>query len=141
MMLAVPRLLYAFGRDGFAPATLAAVHGRYRTPHHAIVVQSLLVAALATSGTFERLALLGNTAVLLCYAACCAAAWQLRRKDVRQTETRYEVPGAAVAPPIALVLIGWLLTGMTRTEWIAVAIVAVLATLVYAARPRTRAAP
>lgn len=134
MMLALPRLLFAFGRDGFAPAALAAVHSRFQTPHRAIVVQAILVAGLAVSGTFERLALLGNAAVLLSYMACCVAAWQLRRKDVRQTENRYEVPGAAIAPPIALLLIGWLLTAMTRAEWLAVALVTVVATVVYAAR-------
>jgi amino acid transporter len=136
MMLGVPRLLYAFARDGFAPAPLARIHERFQTPHHAIVVQSVLVAGLALSGTFERLALLGNAAVLLCYAACCAAAWQLRRKDVRQTATRHAIPGAAIAPPIALLLIGWLLTGMTRAEWIAVSLVALLAALVYAGRTK-----
>jgi len=29
------------------------------------------------------------------------------------TETRYDVPGGGIAPPIALCLIGWLLSGMT----------------------------
>ena len=114
MMLGVPRLLFAFARDGFAPARLAAVHPRFHTPHAAIVTQAALCAALAISGTFERLALLGNAAALLSYASCCAAAWQLRRKDVRMTEARYDVPGAAIAPPLALVFIAWLLTGMSR---------------------------
>jgi APA family basic amino acid/polyamine antiporter len=135
MMLGVPRLLFAFARDGFAPSALARIHDRFQTPHHAIAVQALLVAALAVSGTFERLALLGNAAVLLCYAACCAAAWQLRRKDVRQTGAkRHAIPGAAIAPPVALLLIGWLLTAMTRAEWLAVALVALIAAVVYAAR-------
>ena len=71
MMLGVPRLLFAFARDGFAPSALAAVHPAFHTPHVAIVVQAALVAALAISGTFERLALLGNAAVLLSYVACC----------------------------------------------------------------------
>ena len=60
MMLGVPRLLFAFARDGFAPSALAAVHPSFHTPHVAIVAQAALVAALAISGTFERLALLGN---------------------------------------------------------------------------------
>ena len=136
MMLGVPRLLFAFARDGFAPSALAAVHPAFHTPHVAIVAQAALVAALAISGTFERLALLGNAAVLLSYVACCAAAWQLRRKDVRMTETRYDVPGGAIAPPIALVLIGWLLSGMTAAEWAASAVVIAIAAVVYAARRR-----
>jgi basic amino acid/polyamine antiporter, APA family len=140
MMLGVPRLLFAFGRDGFAPRLLAAVHPRFHTPHVAIVVQAALIAGLAISGTFERLALLGNAAVLLSYVACCAAAWQLRRKDVRMTATRYDVPGGGIAPPIALVFIGWLLSGMTAAEWAASAVVVVLAALVYAVRrPRGEA--
>jgi basic amino acid/polyamine antiporter, APA family len=137
MMLGVPRLLFAFGRDGFAPSPLAAVHPAFHTPHVAIVVQAALVAALAVSGTFERLALLGNATVLLSYMACCAAAWQLRRKDVRMTETRYDVPGGGIAPPIALLLIGWLLSGMSAAEWAASAVVVAIALLVYfARRPR-----
>ena len=139
MMLGVPRLLFAFARDGFAPRALAAVHPGFHTPHVAIVAQAALVAALAVSGTFERLALLGNAAVLLSYVACCAAAWELRRKDVRMTETRYDVPGGGIAPPIALLLIGWLLSGMTAAEWAASAVVIAATAVVYAAR-RARSA-
>ena len=141
MMLGVPRLLFAFARDGFAPSALAAVHPAFHTPHVAIVVQAALVAALAISGTFERLALLGNAAVLLSYVACCAAAWQLRRRNVRMTDTRYDVPGGGIAPPIALVLIGWLLSGMTASEWAASAVVVAIAALVYAARRRPSGSP
>jgi amino acid transporter len=136
MMLGIPRLLFAFARDGFAPAGLAAVHPRFHTPHAAIATQAVLVGALAVSGTFERLALLGNAAALLSYGFCCAAAWQLRRKDVRMTEARYDVPGAAIGPPLALLFIAWLLTGMSRTEWAASAVVAAIAVGVYFLRRR-----
>ena len=139
MMLGVPRLLFAVARDGFAPPVLAAVHPSFHTPHVAIVVQAVIVAALAISGTFERLALLGNAAALLSYGACCAAAWQLRRRDVRMTETRYDVPGGGIAPPIALLFIGWLLTGISATEWISATVVVALAVLLYATQRRRSA--
>ena len=32
MTLSVPRMLFAFGRDGFLPAQVALIHERYRTP-------------------------------------------------------------------------------------------------------------
>jgi amino acid transporter len=134
MMLALPRLLFAFGRDGFAPAAVARVHPRFHTPHVAILVQAALVAGFAISGSFEQLALLSNAGGLLSYVMCCAAAWHLRRKKVRMTETRYDVPGGAIAPPIALVLIGWLLTGLSAAEWTACAVVAAVAVVVYAVR-------
>lgn len=136
MMLALPRLLFAFGRDGFAPAAVARVHPAFHTPHVAILVQAALVAALALSGTFEQLALLGNAGGLLSYVMCCAAAWQLRRKDVRLTETRYDVPGAAIAPPIAIAFIAWLLTGISRVEWTSAAVVATVAVIVFVVRRR-----
>src|SRR6185295_6084789 len=64
MTLAVPRALFAFGRDGFLPASLAAVHPRFRTPYIAIVVQTVIIFLLAASGTFEKLAILSNISVL-----------------------------------------------------------------------------
>jgi APA family basic amino acid/polyamine antiporter len=134
MMLALPRLLFAFGRDGFAPATVARIHPAFHTPHVAILVQAALVAALAISGTFEQLALLGNAGGLLSYVMCCAAAWQLRRRNVRMTDTRYDVPGGAIAPPIAILFIGWLLTGISRVEWASAAVVSAVAVIVYAVR-------
>ena len=136
MMLALPRLLFAFARDGFAPAPLAAVHPRFHTPHAAIVVQAALVAGFAISGSFEQLALLSNAGGLLSYVMCCAAAWELRRRDVRMTATRFDVPGAGIAPPIAIALIAWLLTGLSAAEWTASAVVATAAVVLYAVRRR-----
>src|SRR5262249_25056598 len=60
--LAVPRMLFAFGRDGFLPAPLARVHDRYNTPHVAILAQAVIVILLATSGTFEQLAVIADVA-------------------------------------------------------------------------------
>ncbi|GLC24351.1 APC family permease [Roseisolibacter agri] len=132
MTLGVPRILYAFGRDGFLPRVFAAVHPRYKTPHVAIVAQAVLTAALALSGGFERLALVANGAALLAYAACCAGAWQLRRKDVRQAGgVPFRTPFGSVAPALALLVIGWLMTGLTMNEWIALAVVLVLSVPAY----------
>jgi basic amino acid/polyamine antiporter, APA family len=131
MTLAVPRALFALGRDGFLPRALASVHPRWRTPHVAIATQSTLAWALAVSSGFERLAILANLATLLLYAACCAASWQLRRKDVRAGGTPFRVPGGAFAPVAALAVIAWLLTSITPPEWAVVAVVLAAASLVY----------
>ena len=54
-MLGSPRSLYALGRDGILPAALARVHPRFHTPHVAIVVYAMLIAALAVSSSFTQL--------------------------------------------------------------------------------------
>lgn len=131
MMLAVPRALYAFARDGFLPAALGRVHARYRTPWVAILVQALMVLSLAISSSFERLAVLATVSVLILYAACCAASWQLQRSAAVSGGDMGRVPLARVAPYLALGLIGWMLTGIHAAEWLAVGVCLAGGALIY----------
>jgi basic amino acid/polyamine antiporter, APA family len=140
MTLAVPRMLFAFGRDGFLPGALASVHPRYRTPHVAIVVQTALVLVLALFARFEQLAVAANVTALLVYAACCVAAAELRRRDVRSGGIPFRVPGGAAVPWLALAVIGWILWGLRAEEWRAAAVVVAAAAVVYLATARTRRA-
>jgi amino acid transporter len=141
MTLAVPRMLFAFGRDGFLPALLAAVHARFRTPHVAIIVQSLIVIALAVSGSFEKLAIIANGSVLLVYGACCLAVIQLRRRKVQEAGTPFRVPFAAVIPMLAFLIIVWLLTSLTADEWKALLVVVGVSIVAYVTSlPSRRAA-
>ncbi|MFL5406839.1 MAG: APC family permease [Myxococcales bacterium] len=140
MTLSIPRMLFAFARDGFLPARVAAVHPRYRTPHVAIAIQTAIAVLLAVTGTFEKLAILANAAILLVYAACALAAAELRRRDVRieGSAALRRVPAMAVVPWLALAAIAWLLASLEMREWIAVLAAAGGAVAIYAyARRRT----
>jgi len=138
MTLAVPRMLFAFGRDGFLPAGIAAVHDRYRTPHVAIALQAIVVIALAVSGSFETLAIIANGSILLVYVACCAAVLRLRRLDVRESGTPFHAPLGGIVPVLAIAVIVWLLTSLSLAEWRALFIVAVVASLAYVASLASR---
>jgi amino acid transporter len=142
MTLAVPRALYAFARDGRLPAAFGRVHPRHRTPHVAIWAQTALVWALAATGTFEPLAVLANVSTLTLYAACCAAAWALWRRDVRADASgdAPRVPFHPAVPPLALVVIAGILTSVTAREWAVVAGVLLLAAAGYALTRGRRAA-
>jgi APA family basic amino acid/polyamine antiporter len=131
MTLAVPRALFAFARDGFLPRPLASVHPRFHTPHVAIAVQSAIACAFAVTGTFEKLAILAILATLVLYGACCLAAWRLRRLDVRAGGTPFHLPATGAAPPAACLVILWMLTGVRREEWAALALVLVVASAVF----------
>lgn len=139
MTLAVPRALFALGRDGFLPRALASVHPRHRTPHVAIWAQAAVTAALAVTGEFERLAILANLATLLLYAACCLAAWQLRRRGVQAGGIPFRLPGGGVVPFLALAAIAWLLTSITLQEWAVAAGVVVASAVIYFATAGARA--
>ncbi|MFN2566063.1 MAG: APC family permease [Gemmatimonadaceae bacterium] len=139
MMLAVPRALFAFARDGFLPRAIAAVHPRYRTPHVAIAIQAALVFALALTSGFEALVILANLSVLTVYFACCVASWELKRRDVRGAGTPFRVPGGAAVPILACLVIVGLLSSITAREWASLAAVAMVAIAVFLATRGRRA--
>jgi APA family basic amino acid/polyamine antiporter len=141
MTLAVPRMLFAFARDGFLPAPLATVHSRFKTPYIAIIVQTLIVIVLAVTGSFEKLAIVANGSVLLVYAACCLAVIQLRRAGIQENATPFRVPFASVVPVVAVAVIAWLMTSLSADEWKALLVVLGVAVIVYASSlPSRRAA-
>ncbi|HKN64698.1 MAG TPA: amino acid permease [Gemmatimonadaceae bacterium] len=141
MTLAVPRMLFAFARDGFLPRAVASIHPTFRTPYWAIGLQTVIVAVLAATGTFERLAIVANGSVLLVYAACCLATVELRRRDVRAGGVPFRVPGAALFPWLALVVIISLLATLQLGEWVGVLAVLVAAAPVYVVTRSRRGAP
>jgi len=120
MSLSVPRMLFAFGRDGFLRGAVAAVHPRFQTPYVAIATQTAIVVALAVSGSFEKLVIVADGAMLLVYAACCMAVLVLRRRNVRQAATPFRVPFGPLVPLLGIATIVWMLTSLSSAEWRAV---------------------
>src|SRR5262249_26154609 len=109
----------------------ARVHERYRTPYIAIAVHTVIVIALAVSGSFEVLVLIANGTILLVYAACCVAVLVLRRRGVQESGTPFRAPFGGGIPILTLAVIVWLLTSLTFGEWKAIGIVVGVAIIVY----------
>jgi basic amino acid/polyamine antiporter, APA family len=131
MTLSMPRMLFALASDGFLPRALAAIHPRHRSPYAAIAVQSGLALALAITGTFERLAILANVSALALYLGCALAAWQLRSHVGNQASLGRQRSLPSAIPWITSAVIVWLLTGLTRDEWLGFGVCLVVASLVY----------
>ena len=133
-ILSSPRMIFAFGRDGALPQFFAHVHPRYRSPDVAIVTYATIAFALSLTGTFERLAVLSNVAVLLMYFLCCAACWFLVHRDVRTDGEPFNFPGMKIVPALAIVAIIWILAHATAREFVVTGIVLVLASILYFVR-------
>ena len=132
MMLAVSRILFAFGRDGFLPARVGTVHPTFHTPHIAIVIQAIVASVLAVTSSFERLAIMGNISVLLLYGGCCVASWQLRRRDVRQGGgIPFRAPLPSVLPWVGCAVIAWMFTSITIEEWLSIGAALLVAAVLY----------
>jgi APA family basic amino acid/polyamine antiporter len=131
-MLAAPRMIYALGRDALLPHVIGSVHERYRTPHVAIVIHAILCAVLAITGTFAKLAVIVVLLTLLVYLACCLATIQLQRRGIHAEGTiPFRVPGGPIVPILASGIIVWLMTSSTREEFIALAIMLAVASLLF----------
>jgi amino acid transporter len=131
LALVGPRILFAFARHGQLPAVLAAVHPRFRTPHRAVVVYTLLAWAAALSGGFAQLAAVSAVARLLFSASTCLAVPVLRRR-LPASERGFTLPGGWTIPLVAVALSLWLLSGLTRGQAVAGAIALASGIAVYA---------
>jgi len=140
MTLAIPRALYAFGRDGYLPSAVAAVHPRFRTPHVSIAIQSALACTLAITSAFGPLAIISNVAALLVYFGCSVAALQLRRRNVQAGGIPFRVPGAAVIPVLSCAMIVGLLSSITFAEWRVLILALAVASVLFVLTRRRRAA-
>src|SRR5881394_2910414 len=133
-ILSSPRMIFAFGRDGALPQFFAHVHPRYRSPDVAIITYAALAFALSIIGTFEKLAVLSNVAVLLMYLLCCAACWILMQRDVRSDGVPFKFAGMKIVPALAIIAIIWILTHATAREFLVTGIVLLLSSVVYFVR-------
>jgi amino acid transporter len=117
-MLATPRTLFALAGDGYLPRPLARVHPAHHTPYVAIAIQGVIVSAIAITGTYVKLAIMANVAILLVYLACCIAVWRLRRLGVGAADQPFVMPGGRVVPWVAAGLIVALLARATAEAWL-----------------------
>jgi amino acid transporter len=141
MTLSMPRMIYAFARDGFLPAAFGRVRPLTRAPHVAIAVHVLLTLVLAVTGSFEKLAMLANVCTLALYFGCAVASWRLRSTPATATSPGgVDLPFARVIPWLACTVILWLLSGLTGDEWLAFGVCIAVASVVYATSGRRRRA-
>ena len=133
-MLSTPRTLFALAVDGYLPKPVAAVHPAHHTPYVAIAIQAVIVWAIASTGSYVKLAILANVPILLVYFGCCLAVWRLRRLDAGAADKPFVMPGGRVVPWLGAGLIVGLLLTATWQAWAVTAGVMAAASLAFLAR-------
>lgn len=133
-MLGSPRLLFALGRDKILPAWFAHIHPRHRSPDVAIIAYAVMAFAFSLTSTFEGLAVMANVAVLVVYLLCCAAAWELSRRDVRSDGPPFNFAGARLIPVCAIGVILWIVMHAKVREFSVAGAVLVVASILYGLR-------
>lgn len=134
-VLSEPRGLFAMSRDHFLPRVLASVHPTFHTPHKAIVIYGVIIAAIALSGTYETLTIFANLSALMLYFLCAIAAYFLRKQDVRTDGEPFLMPGGPLVPIATCLSLAWLFyETVTLEQFIALAIVLALVFALYLVR-------
>lgn len=137
-MLSAPRLLFAFARDGFLPARLAALNPRTHAPSAAILIHGAIAVALAVTGTFVQLAILATLASAGVYLIGCAAALVLQRRGVATAGTPLDSKANGFAAIIGIASMAWIILQATQPEALGLLATMVLLTLIFLASRKRR---
>jgi APA family basic amino acid/polyamine antiporter len=97
------RVPFAMARDGLFLPALAKLHPRTESPYLAVLVQAVLSAILALSGTFDQLTDYVVFASWIFYALVTASVFKFR-KTHSEHERAYKAWGYPVVPVVFLVL-------------------------------------
>jgi APA family basic amino acid/polyamine antiporter len=129
LILVAPRILYAMSIHHQMPVFLQTIHPRFRTPHVAIVLITILAAIITISGTFAQLATLSAMARLVTYAGAALSLLKLRQKDA--TPGTFRVPGGPILPVLTILISLLLLTAATKQQWLTGSIALAVGFLLY----------
>lgn len=130
-ILSVPRILYAGARDGLMPKVLAKVHPKYFTPYVAVIVYSALGFLFAVLGGFRQLAIISSASSLLIYLGTALATLKLRNSDLAGAEKSFRIPGGKLIPALAVLVILWLLSNLSRQELMGISVFIFIFSLIY----------
>ena len=117
-MLASPRIFFAMADDNLLFEPIARVHPRWKTPHVAIGLASLLGVAMVMTQTFEQLTDTFVLAMWPFYAMSVAAIYTLR-KSQPQLNRPYKVVGYPFVPAVFVAAAVYLVINalMTQPLW------------------------
>jgi APA family basic amino acid/polyamine antiporter len=120
-LLSGSRTVYALAENGDLPAVFARVHPTFRTPHVAILFTSVVLVALALTGSFVFLAAVSAVARLVVYLSACGATLRLRAADMadRVAPAQFTVPFGPVIPVVAILISLSILAGATSQQLLA----------------------
>ena len=131
-LLGTSRLVFALGRDGYLPRAFGTVSARHRVPLLALVTHAGLAWLLALVGSFDTLALISGGAICLVYGLVSVAAWRAQRRDLRERDAPFVLPGGSAIPLLAVVAMVLIVATLTTREWSAIGIALAVLVAVYA---------
>ncbi len=121
MMYGGTRLVYALGRDGLLPRSMAELNPKTKTPIKNTWVYSIIVAICAGFIPLDKLAEMVNIGTLLAFMFVSLGVISLR-KNKSINHNGFKVPFYPVLPIVSFLLCAFMITQLAAVTWIAAAI-------------------
>jgi len=139
-LLSGSRSVYALAEHGDLPAVFARIHPVYRTPYVAIWFTTLVLVALALTGSFVFLAAVSAVARLVIYLSTCLATLWMRRHEgiAGVAPATFTAPLGPVIPLAASVIALSILAGATSQQLLSGVAALVVGAGLYAVATRSR---
>lgn len=104
-IISTPRLLYAMARDKVMPSGFHKIHGRHKTPHNAIIFQTIVssVIILIGMGSFQMLLSLLVPLVLVMYSFVMLSFLKFR-KTMPKKKRHFRAPIGKIGPWIIILI-------------------------------------
>jgi basic amino acid/polyamine antiporter, APA family len=138
IVISMPRMMLSLAEQGQLPQWVGRVHPRWRTPHVAIAISSLLAFGFALMSDLLTALTIATAARLVGYILCCVSLWRMsRRPDAPAPQFNLPWRGP-VALATAALFTGVLVLGAAK-ELPALAAVTVLGFVILALTPKRTA--
>jgi basic amino acid/polyamine antiporter, APA family len=129
--LSASRIPFAMAEQKELPQFLGRVHEKFKTPHLAIVLTSLVILVWTIQSSFFSAVVIATTTRLLVYATTCASLPVFRRR-AGAPPAAFTAPFGIAAAALSLALIGWLLTNVDfRKEGLPILVAAAVGLVIY----------
>lgn len=126
-----PRVVYALARDKVIPIkSLAKIHKSFTTPYVSIIVYASIAFILAATGSFEQLAVIATSSMLIVYLGVALSVIKLR-KSQKSLEGEFKIPGGFIVPMLSIIIIIYFLSNLATKELVGTSIFIAILTLIY----------
>ncbi|MCF7561795.1 APC family permease [Sabulilitoribacter multivorans] len=126
-----PRVVYALSRDKVIPIkALSKIHKSFATPYIAIIVYATIGFILAISGSFEQLAVIASSSMLILYLGVALSVIKLRKSE-KEAYDGFKIPGGWTVPILAIAIIIYFLSNLSTNEMIVTAITISVLSLIF----------
>lgn len=121
VMVGLPRILMAMGRDGLLPSWTGRVNARTGTPLLTTVISAVVVALAAGLLPLNALASLTGVGTMTAFTAVCIAVVVMRKREPDLVRP-FRVPGPNWVPLIGAVICGGLIAQLLPSLWLPLSI-------------------